>query len=122
MPLSELYPVLGMNASFVSLQYTDSAAEIAYAERKCGKRIHQFDFITDKKSDYDLTAEVVNSCDLVIAVNTSVVHLAGALGKECWTLTPSTPAWRYGPSAASRCRGTGRCASSGRRMASRGAR
>jgi tetratricopeptide (TPR) repeat protein len=95
MPLSELYPVLGMNASFVSLQYTDSAAEIEYAERKCGKRIHQFDFITDKKSDYDLTAEVVNSCDLVIAVNTSVVHLAGALGKECWTLTPSTPAWRY---------------------------
>jgi hypothetical protein len=43
MPLSELYPVLGMDASFVSLQYTDSAAEIAQAERKCGKRIHQFD-------------------------------------------------------------------------------
>jgi hypothetical protein len=58
-------PILGMDASFVSLQYTDSAAEIAQAERKCGKRIHQFDFITDKKSDYDLTAEVVNSCDLV---------------------------------------------------------
>jgi ADP-heptose:LPS heptosyltransferase len=66
-----------------------------YAERRFGKKISQFDFVTDRKSDYDLTAEVVNSLDLVIAVNTSVVHLAGALGKECWTLTPSKPAWRY---------------------------
>lgn len=96
MPLAEFGPLLGMDATFVSLQYVDSAAEIAWMERKVNKRIHQFDFITDKKSDYDLTAEVVNSCDLIIAVNTSVVHLAGALGKECWTLTPDRPAWRYG--------------------------
>lgn len=95
-PLWEFLPLLRMDASFVSLQYTDSAAEIAAAERQSGKKITQFDFITDKKSDYDLTAEVVNSCDLVISVNTSVVHLCGALGKECWTLTPSRPAWRYG--------------------------
>lgn len=93
--LSKLAPLLGLDASFVSLQYTECAEEIAFMERKFGKRIHQFDFITDKKSDYDLTAEVVNSLDLVIAVNTSVVHLAGALGKECWTLTPDRPAWRY---------------------------
>jgi hypothetical protein len=33
MPLAELYPILGMDASFVSLQYTDSAAEIAHIER-----------------------------------------------------------------------------------------
>ena len=93
--LQEFAPILGMDASFVSLQYSDCEQDIAYAERKFGKHIHQFDFITDKKSDYDLTAEVVNSCDLIIAVNTSVIHLAGALGKECWTLTPEKPAWRY---------------------------
>lgn len=94
-PLQEFGPILGMNATFVSLQYSNCAEDIAFAERKFGKRIEQFDFITDQKSDYDLTAEVVNSCDLIIAVNTSVVHLAGALGKECWTLTPDKPAWRY---------------------------
>ncbi len=93
--LSELAPILAMDATFVSLQYTDDRQNIDFVERKYGKRIHQFDFITDRKSDYDLTAEVVNSCDLIISVNTSVVHLAGALGKECWTLTPATPAWRY---------------------------
>lgn len=94
-PLNDLGPILGMDASFVSLQYTDAVQEISYAERKYGKKIHQFDCITDRKSDYDLTAEIVNSCDLIIAVNTSVIHLAGALGKECWTLTPDKPAWRY---------------------------
>jgi hypothetical protein len=25
-----------------------------------------------------------------------VVHLSGALGKECWTLVPSKPRWWYG--------------------------
>lgn len=94
-PLSEFGPILGMDASFVSLQYTECSQDIAYAERRYGKKFTQFDFITDSKSDYDLTAEVVNSCDLIISVNTSVIHLAGALGKECWTLTPSKPAWRY---------------------------
>lgn len=95
MALAEMAPLFSMGGSLVSLQYTDCAEELAYAERRFGTKVHQFDFITDKKSDYDLTAEVVNSLDLVIAVNTSVVHLAGALGKECWTLTPATPAWRY---------------------------
>lgn len=46
--------------------------------------------------NYDLTACLVDACDAVIAVNTSVVHLAGALGKRVFTLTPSKPAWRYG--------------------------
>jgi tetratricopeptide (TPR) repeat protein len=95
MNLAEMLPILRMADSVVSMQYTDARMEIAHAERQIGKPIHQFDFITDRKSDYDLTAEVVNSLDLVICVNTSLVHLAGALGKECWTLTPDKPAWRY---------------------------
>jgi tetratricopeptide (TPR) repeat protein len=33
---------------------------------------------------------------VIITVNTSAVHLCGALGVRCLTLTPSRPAWRYG--------------------------
>jgi len=94
-----LKPILDKDISLVSLQYGNPELVKPYIEgyeRKFGKKIHQFDFITDQNSDYDLTAEVVNACDLVISVNTSLVHLCGALGKECWTLTPSRPAWRYG--------------------------
>jgi len=48
--------------------------------------------------NYDLTAALVDACDAVIAINTSVVHLAGSMGKRVFCLTPSKPAWRYGVS------------------------
>jgi tetratricopeptide (TPR) repeat protein len=34
------------------------------------------------------SAEIVNGLDLIISVDTSIVHLAGSLGKECWMLQP----------------------------------
>jgi len=33
--------------------------------------------------------------DLLIGVDTSVVHLAGALGRPVWMLTPAAPDWRW---------------------------
>ena len=48
-----------------------------------------------KAEDYNETARLVASCDLVISVCTSVIHLAGALGVPCWVMTPKNPAWRY---------------------------
>lgn len=45
--------------------------------------------------DWDDTAAVVQDLDLVISVDTSVAHLAGALGRPCWLLLPHCPDWRW---------------------------
>lgn len=45
--------------------------------------------------DIDELCALIAACDLVLTVNNTCVHLAGALGVKCWTLTPSQPAWRY---------------------------
>ena len=45
--------------------------------------------------DFADTAAAVGQLDLVITVDTSVAHLAGALGTPVWTLLPWVPDWRW---------------------------
>jgi tetratricopeptide (TPR) repeat protein len=46
-------------------------------------------------SDFSETAALCANLDLVICVDTSVAHLAAALGKEVWILLPFSPDWRW---------------------------
>jgi hypothetical protein len=41
------------------------------------------------------TAAILKNLDLVISADTSVVHLAGALGARTWVLLPLAPDWRW---------------------------
>lgn len=45
--------------------------------------------------DVYASAQRIASCDLVVSVDTSTVHLAGSLGVPTICLTPSVPDWRY---------------------------
>lgn len=48
-----------------------------------------------KIKNFDQTASLLSQMDLVLSVDTSVAHLAGALGKPVWVLLPFTPDWRW---------------------------
>jgi len=49
----------------------------------------------DRLVDFSDTAALCELMNLVVTVDTSVAHLAGALGKEAWILLPHIPVWRW---------------------------
>ena len=51
--------------------------------------------LADEINDFADIAFIIENLDLVISVDTSVAHLAGAMGKKVWTLLTFTPDWRW---------------------------
>ncbi len=75
---------------FVSLQNMDAAMEASNIPE-----LNIIDFHRDLL-DFADTAALVQNMDLVISVDTSVAHLAGALGKPVWLLLMNRADWRWG--------------------------
>ena len=79
-------------ARWVSLQHDAGLDEI---EAFCGPRGLTIAAWPEVLADLDQTAAMTEGLDLVITVCSTMAHLAGALGRPVWVLTPSAPAWRY---------------------------
>jgi len=54
---------------------------------------------TDRIGDFADTAALIANLDLIIAVDTAVAHLAGAMHKPVWTMLRYAPEWRWYPDA-----------------------
>lgn len=88
-------PVLRVpDVTFVNLQYGDCTAELAEAAAATGVTIHDWDD-ADPLHDLDDFAAQVAALDLVVSIDNSTVHFAGALGVPCWVLVPFVPDWRW---------------------------
>jgi tetratricopeptide (TPR) repeat protein len=81
------------NVQFIDLQYGDTANEIAGIRDSLGINI-----IESSINNYDDMvglAALIEACDLVISIDNTTVHLAGALGKPTLVLLPFSADWRW---------------------------
>ncbi len=93
--LTDFLPILEQGGQFISMQYDEPAdAEVKAFCKEHNVTIHHWPEII-RADDYDHTAALAMALDEVICCNTTLVHLCGALGRSCWSLTPKRPAWRY---------------------------
>ncbi|MDO8608008.1 MAG: tetratricopeptide repeat protein [Phaeospirillum sp.] len=89
-PARLLQPLLDVpGVTFYSLQRG------AIAERLGRPPADKVFEVADRCADFADTAAVVAAMDLIISVDTAVVHLAGALGKPVWLLLPPVPDFRW---------------------------
>jgi hypothetical protein len=87
----QLAPLLALPyVRWISLQKPDDPAKRADSASKA--RLTDW---TDELSDFADTAALIENLDLVISVDTSVAHLAAAMGKPVWMLNRFSGCWRW---------------------------
>jgi Tfp pilus assembly protein PilF len=86
--LAPLAAVAGVR--FYSLQRDAAARQAAHAPAGM-----QLEDLSGELRDFSDDAAVLANLDLLISVDTAIVHLAGAMGRPTWTLLKFAPDWRW---------------------------
>jgi tetratricopeptide repeat protein len=87
--LARLAPLARSGVALVAVQ-----KDIREADRDALRELGIASF-ADELHDFRDTAALVEALDLVVSVDTSAAHLAGAMGKPLWVLLPFSPDWRW---------------------------
>ena len=89
MTLTEMLRHLPPDYDYVSLQKDVREIDQITLEQSSIKHFG------NELNDFTDTAALCTLMDLIISIDTSVVHLSGALGKPTWVLLPYAPDWRW---------------------------
>ena len=93
--LDQMLPILSNpNCDFVNLQIGNFDKKLKDIKSKYGIDIQTIKDI-DNYNDIESFAALINCLDLVITVQNSTAHLAGALGKNTWLMLPKNARWHW---------------------------
>ena len=88
--LSTLIELMSDQMQCVCLQ-----KDVSDEDRRIAEAQGSMLFFDNELMDFAETAALVSLMDLIVSVDTSVAHLAGAMGKPVWLLLPFNPDWRW---------------------------
>ncbi|SOF00710.1 hypothetical protein SAMN05446635_8775 [Burkholderia sp. OK233] len=88
--LAQLAPLARADVTFLSIQKGPAAAQAV--DLPPGMSLVS---LSDEIHDFEDTAVILTIADLLISVDSSPVHLAGALGRPVWVMLPFVPDWRW---------------------------
>lgn len=88
--LEQLKPLFDLPVAFYSLQ-----KEVREEDQATLSQLSQIQQYSQELNDFSDTAAMVDNLDLIISVDTSVAHLAGAMAKNVWILISYLPDYRW---------------------------
>jgi hypothetical protein len=87
---ARLAPLFSDREDWIAIQKDIRETDRAAVEATPGLALYG-----DELADFADTAALISHLDLVITVDTSVAHLAGAMARPVWVLIPFDPDWRW---------------------------
>jgi tetratricopeptide (TPR) repeat protein len=90
LPLGAFLSIIDESADWFGIQKGMPATDLEAVSAATHLRIFDAEI-----TDFEDTAALIAEMDLIITVDTSLAHLAGSMGRDCWVMLSFNPDWRW---------------------------